>query len=295
MYICYSKKRAMTPRDMTDKDVDERQLFHGTPTLDAVRGICANNMDFRRSGENVGAKYGKGSYFSTSSLYSHSYTRVSENTCRFMFLARVLVGKYTLGEESFSFPPIREGLKRYDSCVNDQNNPQIFVIFDLAQSYPEYLMQYKDVQGSEKAYKLAQTKSQGSLPMLSQATGIPKSTADESYAPSQYSSSISADISASELKELSYPMTSISSQGDLTDTVSYSPDANEKRPVPAPRKSRLGNTSSATTEYQASVGVPSETTPMKQSIEINLLEKAVEWTLAKSIPMIQKDEKCILS
>ncbi|XP_025082840.1 uncharacterized protein LOC112557291 [Pomacea canaliculata] len=41
-----SKKRAMTPRDMTDKDVDERQLFHGTPTLDAVRGIAPTIWTF---------------------------------------------------------------------------------------------------------------------------------------------------------------------------------------------------------------------------------------------------------
>ncbi|XP_025082037.1 poly [ADP-ribose] polymerase 12-like [Pomacea canaliculata] len=60
-----SARRAMTPKDWSPEDVDERQLFHGTPTLQASRGICTNSFDFRRSGENVGAVLGKGAYFST--------------------------------------------------------------------------------------------------------------------------------------------------------------------------------------------------------------------------------------
>ena len=133
----------MTPRDKTNEEVDERKLFHGTPTWQAARGICANNIDFRRAGDNVGAKYGKGAYFSTTARYSHSYTAGPEHC---MFMARVLVGMFTKGEPSYKTPPVREGLKLFDSCVNDVDNPTIFVIFDLAQSYPEYLIQYEKVE-----------------------------------------------------------------------------------------------------------------------------------------------------
>ncbi|PVD35535.1 hypothetical protein C0Q70_02498 [Pomacea canaliculata] len=136
-------KRAMTPRGQRPEEVDERQLFHGTPTLQAARGICANSFDFRRSGENVGAIHGKGAYFSTTAKYSHSYTRVHTtvrgDSLRFMFLGRILVGQYTLGNASYTKPPERDRLKLYDSCVNNVSNPSIFVIFDLAQSYPENL------------------------------------------------------------------------------------------------------------------------------------------------------------
>ena len=138
-----STKRTMTPRDRSADDVDERKLFHGTPTLLAARGICTNSMDFRRAGDNVGARFGRGSYFSTSARYSNDYTSGTE---RYMFLARVLVGKFTRGDPSYKTPPVREGLKLYDSCVNDVANPTIFVIFDLAQSYPEYLIQYEKVE-----------------------------------------------------------------------------------------------------------------------------------------------------
>ena len=133
----------MTPRDRYQQDVDERKLFHGTPSLQAARGICANSMDFRRSGQNVGSLFGKGSYFSAHAVYSHNYTRGPD---RYMFLAKVLVGKFTQGKESYTSPPVREGLKLYDSCVDNEANPSIFVIFDLAQSYPEYLVQYEDAE-----------------------------------------------------------------------------------------------------------------------------------------------------
>ncbi|PVD35538.1 hypothetical protein C0Q70_02501 [Pomacea canaliculata] len=102
-------RRAMTPHGESPEDVKERQLFHGTPTLQAARGICANSFDFRRSGENVGAiHWGKGAYFSTTAEYSHSYTtdqmEASGHHMRYMFLGRVL-GQHTLGHPSYKMPP----------------------------------------------------------------------------------------------------------------------------------------------------------------------------------------------
>ncbi|KAL8601654.1 hypothetical protein ACOMHN_033830 [Nucella lapillus] len=138
-----STRRAMTPRGGMSQDVDERKLFHGTPTLLAARGICANNIDFRRAGENTGAMFGKGSYFSAHALYSHSYTQSPD---RYMFQAKVLVGRFTRGQQAYTQPPVREGLKLFDSCVDDEAKPTIFVLFDLAQSYPEYLVQYADAE-----------------------------------------------------------------------------------------------------------------------------------------------------
>ncbi|PVD35534.1 hypothetical protein C0Q70_02497 [Pomacea canaliculata] len=163
-----SARRAMTPRGQKPEEVDERQLFHGTPTLQTARGICANSFDFRRSGENVGAIHGKGAYFSTTAKYSHSYTSadttVRGDPLRFMFLGRILVGQYTLGDPSYTKPPERDRLKMYDSCVNDLSNPSIFVIFDLAQSYPEYLIQYTDVSGKKQQ---SQVRTSVSVPSLS--------------------------------------------------------------------------------------------------------------------------------
>ncbi|PVD35547.1 hypothetical protein C0Q70_02510 [Pomacea canaliculata] len=174
-----SARRAMTPKGQAPKEVEERQLFHGTPTLQAARGICANSFDFRRSGENVGARWGKGAYFSTTAKFSHSYTRahttLTGDSLRFMFLGRILVGQYTLGHPSYTKPPERDRLKLYDSCVNDVSNPAIFVIFDLAQSYPEYLIQYTDVSDSRPQPQLRPPTSSPPLGATKTVTSPPTS------------------------------------------------------------------------------------------------------------------------
>ena len=120
--------------------VNEKQLFHGTvDDMAVVRGICHNNVDFRLSGKN-GTVYGEGAYFARDAKYSHSYTR---GPVRFMFLSKVLVGQYARGQSSYKRPPAKAGHALYDSCVDDVTNPQIYVIFEMAQSYPEFLVEYE--------------------------------------------------------------------------------------------------------------------------------------------------------
>ena len=123
--------------------IDERNLFHGTDTLDICRGICINNFDFRKSGKNA-TVYGQGSYFARDASYSHSYTKASESGERYMFRAQVLVGKFTQGCSDYRRPPEipGESHKLYDACVDSPIDPSIFVVFDRSQTYPEYLIKY---------------------------------------------------------------------------------------------------------------------------------------------------------
>ncbi|KAL4220983.1 poly ADP-ribose polymerase [Mactra antiquata] len=127
--------------------VDKRYLFHGTQTLDAVRGISINNFDIRVSGAH-GTLYGDGAYFATTAKYSHNYTSPPK---RFMFLVNVLVGQYTKGHKSYRRPPDIPGSQHelYDSCVDDEIDPKIFVVSDKNQFYPEYLIQYTDVRDGD--------------------------------------------------------------------------------------------------------------------------------------------------
>ncbi|XP_061189587.1 protein mono-ADP-ribosyltransferase PARP12-like [Saccostrea echinata] len=140
----YEMKKSNMERVLAKKEssVDERSLFHGTDSVDTCYGICTNNFDFRLSGKNA-TVYGKGSYFAVSAAYSNCYT---EGCTRFMFKARVLIGKYTNGREGITCPPTipRQGHTRYDSCVDNIRNPSIFVIFDRNQCYPEFLIAYKE-------------------------------------------------------------------------------------------------------------------------------------------------------
>ncbi|XP_063410875.1 uncharacterized protein LOC134693867 [Mytilus trossulus] len=143
------KKKLMladAEQDVRGQNIDERDLFHGTDSLDTVRGICTNNFDFRTSGRNA-TLYGEGSYFAARAKMSHSYTKAELPTdIRFMFRAKVLVGQYTKGNPALRRPPEIPGQvhKLYDSCVDKNIDPQIFVVFDRNQCYPEYLIMYTD-------------------------------------------------------------------------------------------------------------------------------------------------------
>ncbi|WAR14224.1 PAR12-like protein [Mya arenaria] len=126
-------------------DVEERQLFHGTSN-DTVEAIYRQGFDFRLSGTASGTAYGKGSYFATTAKYSNCYTDRQKETMG-MFIAKVLVGDYTKGDKSYSRPPQKDphdlSSPLYDSCVDSVIDPKIFVIFELGQVYPEYLIKYK--------------------------------------------------------------------------------------------------------------------------------------------------------
>ena len=94
-----------------------------------------------------GALYGNGSYFATESTYSTDdwYSKPDASGLKRMYLARVLTGVYTKGEEGLKVPPEQPGKPNvlYDSVVNDVSNPTMFVVFIDRQAYPEYLVSFK--------------------------------------------------------------------------------------------------------------------------------------------------------
>ncbi|XP_063073843.1 protein mono-ADP-ribosyltransferase PARP12-like [Engraulis encrasicolus] len=122
------------------KDVDERLLFHGT-NCQYVDAICRDNIDWRMCGKN-GTRYGKGSYFARDAKYSNSYT--DKLGPKSIFVCRVLVGDFTTGERTFKKPPLKDEQYRFNSCVDNIDQPGIFVIFEKSQIYPEYLIQYQN-------------------------------------------------------------------------------------------------------------------------------------------------------
>lgn len=125
-------------------DKIEKLLFHGT-TQDVTDAICKQNFDHRMRGKN-GTVYGEGSYFAVKASYSNKYSSQSGEKTRFMFLASVLTGDYTLGARKFRRPPLKDpnnpASDLYDSCVDNEEEPNIFVIFNDEQCYPSYLIKY---------------------------------------------------------------------------------------------------------------------------------------------------------
>ncbi|KAG9461319.1 hypothetical protein GDO78_017284 [Eleutherodactylus coqui] len=128
------------------RDMKEVRLFHGTQKLH-VDAICIQNFDWRICGTH-GTVYGQGSYFARDASYSHNYCTPTPSGTRMMFVARVLVGDYVVGNTQMKRPPQRPGsnTRFYDSCVDDVFHPSIFVVFEKHQIYPEYLLEYEEEQ-----------------------------------------------------------------------------------------------------------------------------------------------------
>uniref|UniRef100_W5NI67 Poly [ADP-ribose] polymerase 12-like n=1 Tax=Lepisosteus oculatus TaxID=7918 RepID=W5NI67_LEPOC len=132
------KKQVMKKRN-GGIDVDERCLFHGT-NKSYIHDICEQNFDWRICGKHATA-YGKGSYFARDAKYSHHYT--DHSSVRAMFVTRVLVGTFVKGCTEYLVPPNKPGsTSTNDSCVDNPNDPSIFVIFEKDQVYPEYIIHY---------------------------------------------------------------------------------------------------------------------------------------------------------
>lgn len=63
-----------------------------------------------------------------------------------MYLARVLVGDYTVGSPDLHAAPKKTSANptdTFDSTVDQIPNPTIFVVFRDYRSYPEYLITFK--------------------------------------------------------------------------------------------------------------------------------------------------------
>ncbi|XP_075363924.1 protein mono-ADP-ribosyltransferase PARP12-like [Mycteria americana] len=143
LWKVFQWQKEQMKRENGGKEVNEKLLFHGTKTS-FVEAICIHNFDWRICGSN-GTVYGKGSYFARDASYSHAYCQPAVKS-NIMFMARVLVGDYVKGNAAYVRPPTKsaDGLRFYDSCVDDQFNPSIFVVFEKYQIYPEYIIEYKE-------------------------------------------------------------------------------------------------------------------------------------------------------
>lgn len=65
---------------------------------------------------------------------------------KYMFVARVLVGRCCFGSSKIRKPPPDPGDSKkrpFNSCVDNEISPSVFVIFDISQCYPEYIIEYK--------------------------------------------------------------------------------------------------------------------------------------------------------
>lgn len=94
----------------------------------------------------IGTVYGQGVYFARDAKYSHTYAKPDATGERRMYYARVLTGEYTVGDSTMKVPPIKKNSTDeipYDSTVDRNIDPSIFVVYKDAQNYPAYVVCYK--------------------------------------------------------------------------------------------------------------------------------------------------------
>ena len=120
-------------------------LFHGC-SGDVTDEIVQGGFNRSFVGRHKTA-YGKGIYFARDASYS-TYPLYSErdaNGVQSIFLARVVVGEYCRGVENALVPAVRDATTHahYDSTVDNVRDPSIFVTYNDAQAYPEYLIKFK--------------------------------------------------------------------------------------------------------------------------------------------------------
>ncbi|XP_055792513.1 protein mono-ADP-ribosyltransferase PARP14-like [Salvelinus fontinalis] len=124
---------------------NEKLLFHGTSSNSITQ---INSHGFNRSYAGThGAAIGNGSYFAVDSSYSAGgYSKADAQGNKRMYLARVLVGDYTLGKAGLIVPPAKplgKDADLYDSVTDNTSNPTMFVIFSDVQAYPEFLITFQ--------------------------------------------------------------------------------------------------------------------------------------------------------
>ncbi|XP_015257731.1 PREDICTED: poly [ADP-ribose] polymerase 14-like [Cyprinodon variegatus] len=125
------------------KELGEKFLYHGT-SVESCHCIERDRFDRSYTGLH-GARYGRGVYFAVNANYSaKNYSPVDQSGMKRLYVARVLTGRYTVGKSAMKAPPPR-GADRtdcYDSLVDNQQIPTMFVIFHDDQAYPEYLITF---------------------------------------------------------------------------------------------------------------------------------------------------------
>ena len=183
MYIRYENKKAWMAANKDHQKPIERWLWHGTKKH-FVDGIIRNGFTKIKMGENgnmfyisivplkfstpitrfdkilkshchvLAVAYGDGSYFAMYANYSHQhrYATPEEGTGeRHMFYCRCLTGDYT-ASSGFrgKMPPDKEQedgtdkMVPYDTTVDRESAPIMFIIYNPDQIYPQYLIKYKD-------------------------------------------------------------------------------------------------------------------------------------------------------
>ena len=148
LFIQYmTEKRKMDQKYANQADSSvckELFLYHGTDRKN-VESINAHGFDRSYSGVHDSGLFGSGVYFARDLSYSaiDYYSPVDITSGhKFVYVARVLVGRFCQGHFNMKHLPNQENGIQFDSAVNNVINPTEFVIFRDTRAYPLYLYEF---------------------------------------------------------------------------------------------------------------------------------------------------------
>uniref|UniRef100_UPI00398F08FE protein mono-ADP-ribosyltransferase PARP14-like isoform X2 n=1 Tax=Pristiophorus japonicus TaxID=55135 RepID=UPI00398F08FE len=127
---------------------NEKLLYHGT-SPETCSKINADGFNRSYCGLNA-TFYGNGTYFAQNAQYSahDTYSKPDATGRKVMYRARVLTGEYCKGEKDLKEPPLKDqqanSRDRYDSVTDKMLSPEVFVVFQDNQAYPEYLITFQN-------------------------------------------------------------------------------------------------------------------------------------------------------
>ena len=142
LYSDYNWKKQYFSRALTNKNLNERELYHGT-SIETVPKIVSDGFlrQFNRR-----CTYGKGCYFSVSAHYASNsrYATVSDSSSvQFMFICSVICGESCKGREYMKVPNLKPNQKiRYETTVDSMSYPSMYVTYTDNQAIPLYLVAF---------------------------------------------------------------------------------------------------------------------------------------------------------
>lgn len=119
---------------------EQDQLYHGCRVRQNLDSIIEFGFDMRVARDGLA---GLGIYFALQSSYSNGgYVLQNPDKSKEMLVCRVAVGSHTQGLHGMKRPPEKKNGsgELYDSV---SRLPQMYVVFDNCQAYPEYIIKYK--------------------------------------------------------------------------------------------------------------------------------------------------------
>ncbi|KAJ8609833.1 hypothetical protein CTAYLR_008111 [Chrysophaeum taylorii] len=136
-------RRLLKDNNGFDPKVEIFPVYHGT-TGEAAGKIV--EQGFNRDFCSKSAQHGRGVYFAVDADYScfPKYSPPDKDGVQNVFVCRIIVGRYTKGVADSVVPPALEGNpnQRYDTTVDNEFHPSIFVTYNDHQAYPAYLVRF---------------------------------------------------------------------------------------------------------------------------------------------------------